>query len=509
MDDVDLSPESPATSLPDASGDEERAGLSSPCLDLDELSSSDEDTGTSLGLSDLAVTLLCDSDEVFSPVNSDQVPSDVDFPPEPVSCDKRQVVRRRAASPDVVLVDAPPGRRAANPRRSMAKVASGKRMPWEVSMTVSPVPPALDMTVTCTSGVVPMSTQPPGVTSVPAKCMATVTSRKVDVPPGPAIGEPVRRTGPAVTLMRERMPPVASSTVTDCPPPSSSLPLSGQSATHSSEMIAWGDAGDSSVPLSPNRVQEGRSQDVPEEGSLFHVSLVSPGFLTRPSRDAPQFPLEGVLLPTTINDFSDSDLGAPMAYAQCELFPGSDAPMSLPVFSVPSGFSARPDQSSVQTVLALGTSSHPDGGSSAVAPPMDMEDSSLLETGLPGCLLRYTLYSGLPFADGNPAFGLQLHHPRFLEFVGAPGSARLLLRSPAFWVDQLGKEQAMAAAVNLQRDAGIMLSNLQILSQFAFVLRIFWHQFDMSTMLYSPDITIICVRQQFQATDSHRSVFSA
>ena len=34
-------------------------------------------------------------------------------------------------------------------------------------------------------------------------------------------------------------------------------------------------------------------------------------------------------------------------------------------------------------------------------------------------------------------------------------------------MDQLGEEQAMAAALNLQRDAGIMLSNLQILSQFA------------------------------------------
>ena len=65
----------------------------------------------------------------------------------------------------------------------------------------------------------------------------------------------------------------------------------------------------------------------------------------------------------------------------------------------------------------------------------------------------------------NPAFGLQLHHPRFLEFIGAPESARLLYRSPTFWVDRLGEEQAMATAVNLQRDAGIMLSNLQILSQ--------------------------------------------
>ena len=37
-------------------------------------------------------------------------------------------------------------------------------------------------------------------------------------------------------------------------------------------------------------------------------------------------------------------------------------------------------------------------------------------------------------------------------------------------MDQLGEEQAMAAAVNLQRDAGIMLSNLQILSQFVKLL---------------------------------------
>ena len=168
-----------------------------------------------------------------------------------------------------------------------------------------------------------------------------------------------------------------------------------------------------------------------------------------------------------MDDFSDSVLGDPITYAQCEQIPGSDTPMSLPVYSLPSGLTYRPDQSSVQTVLASETSSRPEVGSSAVAPPMDMEDSPLLETGLPGCLYRFTSYSGQPFVDGNPAFWLQLHHPRFLEFVGAPESARLLCRSPTFWADQLGEEQAMAAAVNLQRDAGIMLSNLQILSQFA------------------------------------------
>ena len=307
-------------------------------------------------------------------------------------------------------------------------------------------------------------------TQLPA---ATATGREVDVRLGPSRVRPVPRLGPASTSVGERVPAVVlsftprsvptipapmgdgvpavpSSVPLDCPTPSSSLTSSGQSATLSSQTLAWVDAGESSVPLSPNHVHVGRSQDVPEEGSLFHVWPVSPGFLTRPSRDAPPFPPEGVLLPSTIDDFSDSDLGAPITYAQCELIPGSVTPMSLPVFSVPSGFSARPDQSSIQTVFALGPSSHPDGGSSAAAPPMDMEDGPLLETGLPGCPFRFTPYSGQLFTDENPAFGLQLHYPGLLEFVGAPRSARLLYRSPTFWVDQLGKEQAMAAAVNLQ-----------------------------------------------------------
>ena len=96
-----------------------------------------------------------------------------------------------------------------------------------------------------------------------------------------------------------------------------------------------------------------------------------------------------------------------------------------------------------------------EGPFDAYASPVDTEVSHLVTTGLPGC----------PYA-----FGMQLHHPRFLEFIGAPESARLLYHSPKFWVDRLGEEDAMAAAVNLQRDAGIMLSNLQILSQFVMSL---------------------------------------
>ena len=93
------SPASPVASLVDTSGVEDRVVLSSPYLNLDELSAG------SVGLSDLSVTLLCGSDDAFIPVDSDQVLSDVDLLPESVSHDKRQVIRIRDMSPDVQIVD--------------------------------------------------------------------------------------------------------------------------------------------------------------------------------------------------------------------------------------------------------------------------------------------------------------------------------------------------------------------------------------------------------------------
>ena len=123
------------------------------------------------------------------------------------------------------------------------------------------------------------------------------------------------------------------------------------------------------------------------------------------------------------------------------------------------------DSAVVQTVLAPGKSERRTAEISVADPPAAAGEDRLLEMGLPGCPYRF-----LEFTDGNPAYGLQLHHPRCLELVGAPESARLLDCPPSFWVEHLGKEQAMAAAINLQRDAGVMLSNLQILSQFAMAM---------------------------------------
>ena len=69
-------------------------------------------------------------------------------------------------------------------------------------------------------------------------------------------------------------------------------------------------------------------------------------------------------------------------------------------------------------------------------------------------------------AEMDPAFGVQLHHPRFLECIGAPESARLLGHSPAEWVQTKDKQEIMAAALQLQRDAGLMASNLQVLGTY-------------------------------------------
>ena len=151
-------------------------------------------------------------------------------------------------------------------------------------------------------------------------------------------------------------------------------------------------------------------------------------------------------------------LGDPVAFALGAPVPGSDTPMTLPVYKLPSGLALVPGQSSVQTVMASAVSSRREGWSSGMprtfdvsregpfdtySSPMDTGDSPLVTTGLPGCPYRITSYTGPAVADTNPAFGMQLHHLWFLELIRAPESAWLLYHSPAFWIQRLGEEDAL------------------------------------------------------------------
>ena len=216
-------------------------------------------------------------------------------------------------------------------------------------------------------------------------------------------------------------------------------------------------------------MREGQSQSDPGEGSLFNVSPLSPELVVRPAQEGGGRRAEGMLLPTMLDDFNDSVLGDPISYARIDQLPGSESPLSLPVYAWPPKPAFIMDPV-IQTVLAPRKSERLPAETSVTDPPVTAEKARVITSGLPVCPYRFLEFGELPFTDGNPAYGLQLHHPRFLELVGAPESARLLDCAPSFWVEELGKEGAMAAAATLQRDAGVMLSNLQILSQFAMAL---------------------------------------
>ena len=70
-----------------------------------------------------------------------------------------------------------------------------------------------------------------------------------------------------------------------------------------------------------------------------------------------------------------------------------------------------------------------------------------------------------------------------LEYVVAPESARPLSHTPEYWIHHMGHERAMSAALQLQHDTGLTLSNLQVLGQFVTSLNrmsseVMWVAFD-------------------------------
>ena len=61
---------------------------------------------------------------------------------------------------------------------------------------------------------------------------------------------------------------------------------------------------------------------------------------------------------------------------------------------------------------------------------------------LPGCQYRMTSYDEENNrSDYSPAYGIHLHDPRLLEYVGAPESAHLLSRTPEYWLHHMGRER--------------------------------------------------------------------
>ena len=68
-------------------------------------------------------------------------------------------------------------------------------------------------------------------------------------------------------------------------------------------------------------------------------------------------------------------------------------------------------------------------------------------------------------------YGLPLINPRFVEWIRVPQSAGLIELSGRQWVSKLLRDQAIAAAVHLQRDVGLMQTNVDVLDQYALSLQ--------------------------------------
>ena len=101
----------------------------SPCLNLDALSS-DEDDETA-GPGDVSAAPICVSGDCLAPVNTDQVLSDEDLPAAAGTEDRRQVIRIRDVSPDVQIVDISQAGRDWDTRRTVWGTRRPKDIPDE------------------------------------------------------------------------------------------------------------------------------------------------------------------------------------------------------------------------------------------------------------------------------------------------------------------------------------------------------------------------------------------
>ena len=93
--------------------------------------------------------------------------------------------------------------------------------------------------------------------------------------------------------------------------------------------------------------------------------------------------------------------------------------------------------------------------------------SPLVLNSMPGCQFRMTSYDDRDNRDDlDPAYGIHLHDPHMMEYMGAPESARLLGRSPEYWLEHMGRDRAVAAALRIHHDASLIMTNVQVMSQF-------------------------------------------
>ena len=103
---------------------------------------------------------------------------------------------------------------------------------------------------------------------------------------------------------------------------------------------------------------------------------------------------------------------------------------------------------------------------------VDLEagQSPIVMNSMAGCQYRMTSYEDRVYhsdSDLDPSYGIHMHDPRVIEYMGAPESARLMGRTPEYWLHHMGRERTIQAALRLHHDASLIMTNIQIMSQLA------------------------------------------
>ena len=171
-----------------------------------------------------------------------------------------------------------------------------------------------------------------------------------------------------------------------------------------------------------------------------------------PSRDEPDTPSGTDSLPDALLGYSPPDLSRPILTSPAEVF--SDLP------DCPTSRDVRRSPGPV-----------PCWRLSREGPFLSEPSSSSLNCFGDGCAFRNTTYHPSDYTKPSGEFGVPLHHPRFLEWIGVPESANLLEMGLGMWLHSLSRYQAMDAALQLHRDVCPMTTNLDVLDQYVLCLQ--------------------------------------
>ena len=286
---------------PTSAEDGNRTRMPSPCMDLDDIS-----TDSSVGDAspqNFKVTLLYDSEDSDTPVGSIVFSSIED-----VLLSSGQEDRRKVRKRDPRPVSHP------GPTDGPASEWTPELTPTEkpVEMKTDPLidkPPAAELPEWSDTAVMPL---------------IIIENSSVEIKPKTTDG--LLSIGSEILLPR------------------------------SPEVTVFEDQDALSCPLSPKRVRQGHSQDMPAEGSIFDVSPDLPGFNMRPAGGGMQQPEITQPPPSNYVSFNDPFFGAPIAFAQCHNTPGTDTPTTVPIYNLPKDSNIGSDQSAAPTVFASGVS---------------------------------------------------------------------------------------------------------------------------------------------------------